>query len=547
MSGNHAWRTSGELSAARIGLAVFVTGVMSTSAIATQRQVIPDPVVLAETGVEQLPAAANDDALVHISPQLEAAPKIFDGKAMAVWDGRGTLPGVWVAHPLAKTAQRVRIYNLENGAIVDGAMFKREAVAGDNRVIISSDAAEKLGLKADIGARLRVVGVRPATRPAADDGKNDAAEAAGPDPDKTAGKAGSAGPVPANEGTADAAGQTGPDAKRPDDTNAEAPDDGPAERAATADGKTGDAGTAVAGSGPPDGPDATVDAVPDEEMYATRNTGVPPIPRARPNAPGDWAESGGSTSGLPERALDAMANARAAAGFKFVPASESDSRLTAVDGFFTRAAAPADPEGVAGDGAAAGAGGVALLTEPDRGNAGGADPVHPATATTGSRLPSDPGTPIKVKAEAAPPLFKSVPDLTPKAGADDDNGADDPAPKTAAARAVTPDSPDETAAPGTAAENTDETDEAAGDGTAALSALDRPFVQVGLFGLPENAERLVEKLKSKGIPAIPRPTTAGGKEFSRVLVGPFKDRSDRDRVLEMVRELGLTDAMPVKG
>src|SRR5690606_24385404 len=60
------------------------------------------------------------------SPQLVAVPDLFEATGTATWDGKRTLQGIWVAHPLATSARRVRIINKATGAAVDGALFKRD-------------------------------------------------------------------------------------------------------------------------------------------------------------------------------------------------------------------------------------------------------------------------------------------------------------------------------------------------------------------------------------------------------------------------------------
>ena len=103
-----------------------------------------------------------------ISPYLEPAPEVFEATGIAQWDGKRTLQGVWVAHPLATTARRVRIFNSDSGLAVDGALFKRDAALGGASVLISSEAAEKLGIEPGGQAALRIVAVTPAPRSDAD-------------------------------------------------------------------------------------------------------------------------------------------------------------------------------------------------------------------------------------------------------------------------------------------------------------------------------------------------------------------------------------------
>lgn len=96
-----------------------------------------------------------------VSRYLKPAPQIFEATGLAVWDGKRTLQGVWVAHPLASSARRVRIFNTTNGRAVDGALFKRDSALSGASVLISSEAAELLGMSADDPAELRIVAVTP--------------------------------------------------------------------------------------------------------------------------------------------------------------------------------------------------------------------------------------------------------------------------------------------------------------------------------------------------------------------------------------------------
>ncbi|MEM7746236.1 MAG: SPOR domain-containing protein [Pseudomonadota bacterium] len=100
----------------------------------------------------------------NISPYLALAPDVFEGTGRAVWDGRRTLQGIWVAHPEATTARRVRIINVENRRAVDGALFKRDAADGGSSILISSEAAQLLGIVPNVGTDLRIVAVTPVDR-----------------------------------------------------------------------------------------------------------------------------------------------------------------------------------------------------------------------------------------------------------------------------------------------------------------------------------------------------------------------------------------------
>lgn len=87
-------------------------------------------------------------------------PDIFSVKEPALWDGRPSLGGVWVAHPDVTDPERVRITNTTNGQSVAGALFRRERANPGPRIQLSSDAAAELGVLAGQPTELEVVVVR---------------------------------------------------------------------------------------------------------------------------------------------------------------------------------------------------------------------------------------------------------------------------------------------------------------------------------------------------------------------------------------------------
>ncbi|MEM0991071.1 MAG: SPOR domain-containing protein [Pseudomonadota bacterium] len=118
----------------------------------------PDkPIVLAQAQPEAQTSA--------ISPYLAPAPDVFEATGRARWDGKRTLQGIWVAHPQAETARRVRIFNTDNGRAADGALFKRDANDGQDSVLISSEAAMVLGISPGSSASIRIVAVTPVEQP----------------------------------------------------------------------------------------------------------------------------------------------------------------------------------------------------------------------------------------------------------------------------------------------------------------------------------------------------------------------------------------------
>lgn len=93
-------------------------------------------------------------------PVQELAPDAFDVTGLTIWDGASTLEGVWVAHPLAQRAQRVRVTNEENDLAIEGAMFRRDPTLSGPSILVSSDAARLLGLEPGIPTELRIIALR---------------------------------------------------------------------------------------------------------------------------------------------------------------------------------------------------------------------------------------------------------------------------------------------------------------------------------------------------------------------------------------------------
>lgn len=122
------------------------------------------------------------------------APEIFQTTASALWDGRPSLGGIWVASPDVVDPERVVMFNPATGKSVNGALFRRERENPGPPLQLSSDAAEALGILAGQPTELRVTAIRRAEPEAAP-------EAAATDPAAT---------DPAAEGAAptDAAAET---------------------------------------------------------------------------------------------------------------------------------------------------------------------------------------------------------------------------------------------------------------------------------------------------------------------------------------------------
>lgn len=88
------------------------------------------------------------------------APQVFSVSDMALWDGRPSLGGVWVASPDAVDPERVILRNTANGKFVIGALFRRERDNPGPALQISSDAAAALGLLAGQPGKISVTALR---------------------------------------------------------------------------------------------------------------------------------------------------------------------------------------------------------------------------------------------------------------------------------------------------------------------------------------------------------------------------------------------------
>ncbi|WP_092646237.1 SPOR domain-containing protein [Jannaschia faecimaris] len=94
------------------------------------------------------------------------APEVFSAKDRALWDGRPSLGGVWVAAPEVRDPERVIIRNEDNGKFVIGALFKRERSNPGPTLQLSSDAAAALGILAGSPTTIDVVALRREETPA---------------------------------------------------------------------------------------------------------------------------------------------------------------------------------------------------------------------------------------------------------------------------------------------------------------------------------------------------------------------------------------------
>lgn len=73
----------------------------------------------------------------------------------------------------------------------------------------------------------------------------------------------------------------------------------------------------------------------------------------------------------------------------------------------------------------------------------------------------------------------------------------------------------------------------------------KPFVQIGIFSVEQNAENAADSLR--GIDIIPtvKPGNSNGKKFWRVVAGPATNKADLAALLKKIKGLGFVDAYAV--
>lgn len=105
-------------------------------------------------GIAAVPAKKKSGA------QDVEAPEVFQANDSALWDGRPSLGGIWVASPDVTNPERVLMFNPATGKSVTGALFKRERDNPGPKLQLSSDAAEALGILAGQPTEIKVTALR---------------------------------------------------------------------------------------------------------------------------------------------------------------------------------------------------------------------------------------------------------------------------------------------------------------------------------------------------------------------------------------------------
>lgn len=229
------------------------------------------------------------------SGQEVEAPEVFQATDSALWDGRPSLGGIWVASPDVQNPERVVMFNPATGKSVTGALFKRERENPGPRLQLSSDAAEALGILAGSPTEIRVTALRkeePAAEPVAEAAP---ADAAATDPAAEPAKDGDAAAI-ASAALAAVEGDAKPADPQAAATDPAAKDADPAAAAVAA-------GAAAVAA---DGAEAVVDATPKKKTWKERR-----------------AEARAAREAKKKAAAEAKAAAAAAAGAAATPDGEA--------------------------------------------------------------------------------------------------------------------------------------------------------------------------------------------------------------------------------
>jgi cell division septation protein DedD len=79
----------------------------------------------------------------------------------------------------------------------------------------------------------------------------------------------------------------------------------------------------------------------------------------------------------------------------------------------------------------------------------------------------------------------------------------------------------------------------------AASPLEKPFIQIGIFSVEQNANNTATAMRQAGMVPTVLEQSSSGKTFWRVVVGPAQSRSERSTLLAKIKDAGFTDAYAV--
>ena len=81
--------------------------------------------------------------------------------------------------------------------------------------------------------------------------------------------------------------------------------------------------------------------------------------------------------------------------------------------------------------------------------------------------------------------------------------------------------------------------------TPRATALNKPYIQIGIFSIEANAKRTADQMRNTGIIPTVYEQSSSGKPFWRVVVGPAQSKSERSQLLKTVKDAGFSDAYAV--
>jgi cell division septation protein DedD len=77
------------------------------------------------------------------------------------------------------------------------------------------------------------------------------------------------------------------------------------------------------------------------------------------------------------------------------------------------------------------------------------------------------------------------------------------------------------------------------------SSLAKPFVQIGIFSVEQNAQNTAAAMRQAGMVPTVKKQSSAGKTFWRVLVGPAQSKSELATLLKTIKGTGFEDAYAV--
>ena len=80
---------------------------------------------------------------------------------------------------------------------------------------------------------------------------------------------------------------------------------------------------------------------------------------------------------------------------------------------------------------------------------------------------------------------------------------------------------------------------------AATSSLEKPFIQIGIFSVEQNANNTATAMRQAGMVPTVKKQSASGKPFWRVIVGPASTSAERATLLKKIKGIGFDDAYAV--